>query len=72
MLKVYGRPTCVRCTRLKQWLEVKEIEYDNVDISKDMEALDKLTEANRLSLPVVEIDNEFVDFEEYNDLLEMI
>lgn len=71
-MKIYSKENCSRCKLLKRWLESKRIDFEEVDVEKDSEALDKLISANRRSLPVVEIDGEFVDFDEYNDLLKKI
>ena len=57
---------------LKRWLEIKEVGYNEINVHEDEESLKKLQEAKRTSLPVVEIDGEFVDFKEYNDILELI
>lgn len=57
---------------LKRWLEIKGIDYNEIDISKNQEGMDKLVSSNRTSLPVVEIEDEFVDLNEYNDIIELI
>lgn len=57
---------------LKRWLEIKGIDYNEIDISENQEGMDKLVSSNRVSLPVVEIEDEFVDLNEYNDIIELI
>ena len=57
---------------LKRWLEIKGIDYNEIDISKNQEGMDKIVSSNRTSLPVVEIEDEFVDLNEYNDIIELI
>ena len=57
---------------LKRWLEIKGIDYNEIDISESQECMDKLVSSNRTSLPVVEIEDEFVDLNEYNDIIELI
>ena len=57
---------------LKRWLEIKGIDYNEIDISESQEGMDKLVSSNRTSLPVVEIEDEFVDLNEYNDIIELI
>lgn len=71
-LNVYSKPNCSKCTMLKRWLEIKGIDYNEIDISENQEGMDKLVSSNRVSLPVVEIENEFVDLNEYNDIIELI
>lgn len=71
-LNVYSKPNCSKCNMLKRWLEIKGIDYNEIDISKNQEGMDKLVSSNRTSLPVVEIEDEFVDLNEYNDIIELI
>lgn len=71
-LNIYSKPDCSKCNMLKRWLEIKGIDYNEIDISKNQEGMDKLVSSNRTSLPVVEIEDEFVDLNEYNDIIELI
>lgn len=71
-LNIYSKPNCSKCTMLKRWLEIKGINYNEIDISESQEGMDKLVSSNRMSLPVVEIEDEFVDLNEYNDIIELI
>lgn len=71
-LNIYSKPNCSKCTMLKRWLEIKGIDYNEIDISENQEGMDKLVSSNRVSLPVVEIGDEFVDLNEYNDIIELI
>lgn len=71
-LNVYSKPNCSKCNMLKRWLEIKGIDYNEIDISKNQEGMDRLVSSNRTSLPVVEIEDEFVDLNEYNDIIELI
>ena len=71
-LNIYSKPNCSKCTMLKRWLEIKGIDYNEIDISENQEGMDKLVSSNRTSLPVVEIEDEFVDLNEYNDIIELI
>lgn len=71
-LNIYSKPNCSKCNMLKRWLEIKGIDYNEIDISKNQEGMDKLVSSNRTSLPVVEIEDEFVDLNEYNDIIELI
>lgn len=71
-LNIYSKPNCSKCNMLKRWLEIKGIDYNEIDISKNQEGMDKIVSSNRTSLPVVEIEDEFVDLNEYNDIIELI
>lgn len=71
-ITVYSKPGCSECRKLKLWLDAKSIEYSEVDVTQDKDSLDKIISANRLRLPVLEINEEFVDYKVYNDILEMV
>lgn len=57
---------------LKRWLEIKDIGFSETDITENEDARNKVLDAGRMSLPVLEINNEFVDYNEFNDIVEMI
>lgn len=69
---VYTKPGCSQCGMLKMWLNAKKVEFVEKDILEDEEAYNKIVDTGRMSLPVLEINNEFVDYQEYNDILEYI
>ena len=69
-MKVYTNTGCSKCAMLKKWLDNKDFKYEEINIGKNPDARDKLIENKRRSLPQVEVDGNFVDFEHYNDLLE--
>lgn len=69
---VYSKPNCGYCTRLKMWMDAKEIEYGEIDITKDEKAYDKFVSNGRKTVPALEINGEFVEYEIYNDILELL
>lgn len=69
---VHTKPGCGQCRMLIMWLNAKGIEFKETDILENEQSFDKIVEAGRMSLPVLEIDGEFVDYQEYNDILEYI
>lgn len=71
-IKVYSKPNCGECKKLKMWLNAKNIEFDETDITEDKEAYDKIIEGGKSSLPVLEIEYEFVEYDVFNDILELI
>lgn len=72
---VYSTPFCPYCTTLKQFLNKNEVEFENIDVSKDKKAARKMMEKTGQSgVPVTEIDGETVvgfDREEIVRLLEL-
>lgn len=69
---VYSKPNCKNCKMLKRWLTIKGIEFSEIDVTENKDGYDKITKANRTSLPVLEINNEIVDIKEYNDILDLV
>lgn len=46
MYKIFGKPACVYCTKAKNLLDRKGIEYEYVDISTDADAYDFIVNEN--------------------------
>ena len=58
-VKVYSTPTCPHCIRTKQFLDEKQVTYQNIDVTKDRAALDEMVnKTGQLAVPVVEIDGQ--------------
>lgn len=53
-------------------MTIKDIEFKEIDITQDDGALTKLREHNRMSLPVLEMNGSFVDYDEFDDILELV
>lgn len=54
------------------WLDAKEIEYSEINITQNEEAYEKFLANGRTTVPALEIDGEFVEHEIYNDILKML
>lgn len=58
---VYTTPTCSWCGAVKEYLQGKNVAFDEVDVSKDMERARKLVEqTGQYGVPVIDIDGEYV------------
>lgn len=68
-MKLYSKPNCPKCLMLMRLLEKKKISYNYIDITKDSDAFEKLSELNFLSLPIVELDGKFIT--NYDELIKM-
>lgn len=66
-IKVYSTPSCMWCSFLKQYLESKDITYEDVDVSKDrLAALEMIRKSGQRGVPVIDIDgNIIVGFDRY-------
>ncbi len=61
MVKVYSTPSCPYCETLKQFLKEKGVEFEEVDVSQDKEALKEMVEkTGQMGVPVVDIDGKAV------------
>lgn len=69
---VYSNTGCNKCIMLKKWLGMKNISFEEKNISENEEARQKLLHNGLRQLPQIEIDGKFVNFNEYNDILEYI
>ncbi len=58
-VKIYSTPTCTYCIILKRYLDGKNIPYEEVDITEDEEAKQRMIEkTNQMTVPVMEVDDE--------------
>jgi len=61
MVKVYSTPTCPYCLTLKKFLKDHNIDFEDIDVSKDEKALKEMTEkSQQMGVPVVDINGEIV------------
>jgi len=61
MVKVYSTPSCPYCQTLKKFLKDHSIDFEDIDVSKDEEALKEMTEkSQQMGVPVVDINGEIV------------
>ena len=72
-VKVYSTPQCPYCYALKEFLKEHNVEFEDIDVSKDEEARKELVEkSGQMGVPVVEIDGEIIvgfDKEKISELL---
>ena len=72
-VKVYSTPTCAYCVTLKLFLKDNNIDFEDIDVSKDQAALEKMVaDSGQMGVPVVDIDGKIVvgfDKEKIEELL---
>jgi len=55
-VKVYSTPSCPWCTKAKQFLEEKGVDFDYIDVTKDPEALKEMVEkSGQRGVPVLDV-----------------
>ena len=60
-IKVYSTPTCPYCKMVKSYLDDKNIEYVDVDVSVDEKAADEMIQkSGQMGVPVLDIDGEMI------------
>lgn len=72
-IRVFSTPTCVYCTTLKEYLKKNNVEFEDIDVSKNEKALDEMVKkSNQMGVPVIDIEGEFIigfDKKRINELL---
>lgn len=58
-ITVYSKPNCMSCEFSKKYLKDKGIEFKEINVFEDNEALTMLRDAGYSQMPVVDIDGEF-------------
>ena len=75
MIKVYTTPTCIYCQNLKTFLKEKGIEFEEINVANNPEALKEMVaKSGQLGVPVVDIDGQIVigfDKEKISKLLNL-
>ena len=60
-VKVYSTPTCPWCTMAKQYLSSRNINYEDLDVSKDRNAAAEMVQkSGQRGVPVLDIDGNII------------
>jgi len=60
-VKVYTTPMCPYCYTLKEFLKERNIEFEDIDISKDEKVKDEIIKrSGAIGAPIIEINGEIV------------
>ncbi len=60
-VKIYSTPTCTYCVALKKYFEKNEVDYEEVNVAEDQEALKEMKEkSGQMGVPVTEIGEDIV------------
>jgi glutaredoxin len=71
-LRVYWRPGCSSCVRIKEFLSGLGIEYQSINVSAVPEAMEELLEMGVRTVPVVARGKEYVFAQELADVSQFI
>jgi glutaredoxin 3 len=61
MVTVYSKNSCAFCVRAKQYLESKNIEYEEINIEHDPEAREWILEQGHRTVPQIYINDQLVE-----------
>jgi len=60
-VRIFSTPACPFCYTLKEFLKEQDIEFEEVDVSKDEKAREEMIKkSGRLEAPIVEVNGQFV------------
>ena len=60
-VKVYSTATCPYCRMLKDFLNEKQVPFENVDVGQDREAVKEMREkSGQMGVPVVDIEGKII------------
>ncbi len=71
-LKVYWRPGCSSCVKVKEFLSGLGVEYESIDVAARPEAMEELRELGVRTVPVVARGGEYVFAQELADVSQFI
>ena len=58
---IYSTPVCPYCVTLKEFFKKHNIQFEDIDVSKDKETQEEMIKkSGQMGVPVVEIDGEIV------------
>ncbi len=73
MIKVFSTPFCIYCVSLKQFLKEHNIEFEEIDVSKDKVAQEEMIKkSGQMGVPVIEIDGEIIVGFDKNKIVELL
>jgi len=60
-VKVYSTPTCPWCTVAKKYLKSKSVAFEDIDVSKSMEAANEMVrKSGQRGVPVIDINGNII------------
>lgn len=60
-VKVYSTPTCPYCLRAKQFLKENNINFEDIDVSKNPAKTEEMFQrTGQMGVPVLDIDGEII------------
>lgn len=74
-VKIFSTPACVYCVTLKQFLNEKNVTFEEIDVSQDEKAQQEMIQkSGQMGVPVIEIGGQIIvgfDREKISKLLKI-
>ena len=60
-VKIYTTPTCVYCKMAKEFFKANNVQYEELDVAKDINARNEMIQkSGQMGVPVIDIDGKIV------------
>lgn len=60
-IKIYSTPTCPYCIQAKNYFKSKNIDFTEIDVSKDQNAATEMIKiSGQMGVPVIKIDDQII------------
>ena len=60
-VKIYTTVTCVYCKKAKEFCKENKVEYEEIDVGKDVKAAKEMVEkSGQMGVPVIEVNGKFI------------
>jgi glutaredoxin 3 len=61
MITVYSTPACPWCHKLKDWLKQNNLEFKDIDVSKDRAAaMEMINKSGQMGVPVADVNGTII------------
>jgi len=61
LIKVYSTPTCPYCNMLKEFLKRNNIEFEEIDVAANRDAVvEMIAKSGQMGVPVIDIEGKIV------------
>ena len=58
---IYSTPTCPWCKKTKEWMKENNVEFTDIDVSRDQEKVKEMMEkSGQMGVPVIDIDGTII------------
>ena len=60
-IRIFSTPSCPYCVTLKEFLKHHEINFEDIDVSKDEKTLEEMIQkSGQMGVPVIEIGDQII------------